>query len=89
MAHNCSRFPGLGREIVSRVNPDEEEFLAVITLMFWTTSECSYHDLTLGYFFHSQSSPAYVILVHNAAYSNQKSIGTIYAHPAHFLVPSC
>ncbi|KAF8372034.1 hypothetical protein PRIPAC_78463 [Pristionchus pacificus] len=38
MAHNCSRFPGLGREIVSRVNPDEEEFLAVITLMFWTTT---------------------------------------------------
>ncbi|GMR46936.1 hypothetical protein PMAYCL1PPCAC_17131, partial [Pristionchus mayeri] len=38
MEHNCRTKPALGRRLIERVNPDEEEFLAVVTLMFWATN---------------------------------------------------
>ncbi|GMS93415.1 hypothetical protein PENTCL1PPCAC_15590 [Pristionchus entomophagus] len=38
MAHNCREKPAIGRRILERTKPDEDEFLAVLTLMFWATN---------------------------------------------------
>ncbi|GMT21821.1 hypothetical protein PFISCL1PPCAC_13118, partial [Pristionchus fissidentatus] len=47
MLHNCRSKPRKGRFLLNRMNPDEDEFLAMLVLMFWAPNgQCVNEEIT-------------------------------------------